>query len=93
MTACDAPNVADLLRILGFRMRGGCGSDLVLETVNAGRAFITTDSGFPVNRLEEALRTNRPFHLRFSSRRRFRCCSERNTGWPGTRKPRILWKP
>lgn len=58
---CDAPNVADLLRILGFRMRGGCGSDVVLETVNAARAFLTTDSGFPVNRLEEALRTNRPF--------------------------------
>ncbi len=59
--SCDAPNVADLLRVLGFRMRGGCGSEVVLETVNAARAFLTTDSGFPVNRLEEALRTNRPF--------------------------------
>jgi hypothetical protein len=58
---CDAANVADLLRILGFRMRGGCGSEVVLETVNAARAFLTTDSGFPVNKLEEALRTNRPF--------------------------------
>jgi hypothetical protein len=63
--ACDAPNVGDLLRILGFRMRGGCGSELVLETVNAGRAFITTDSGFPVNKLEDALRTNRPFSYDF----------------------------
>jgi len=59
--ACDSPNVAELLRILGFRMRGGCGSDVVLETVNERRAFLTTDSGFPVNELEEALRTNRPF--------------------------------
>jgi hypothetical protein len=42
-------------------MRGGCGSEVVLETVNASRAFLTKDSGFPVNRLEEALRTNRPF--------------------------------
>jgi hypothetical protein len=58
---CDAPIVADLTRILGFRMRGGCGSDVVLETVNAARAFLTTDSGFPVNQLEEALRTNHPF--------------------------------
>jgi hypothetical protein len=58
---CDAANVADLLRILGFRMRGGCGSEVVLETVNAARAFLTTDSGFPINRLEEALRTNKPF--------------------------------
>ncbi len=62
---CDSPNVADLLRILGFRMRGGCGSEVVLETVNAGRAFITADSGFPVNRLEEALRTNSPFRYDF----------------------------
>jgi hypothetical protein len=59
--SCDAPNVADLLRVLGFRMRGGCGSEVVLETVNAARAFLTTDSGFPVNQLEDALRTNRPF--------------------------------
>jgi hypothetical protein len=59
--SCDSPKVAEVLRVLGFRMRGGCGSELVLETVNAARAFLTTDSGFPVNRLEESLRTNRPF--------------------------------
>jgi hypothetical protein len=59
--SCDSANVAELLRVLGFRMRGGCGSEVVLETVNAARAFLTTDSGFPVNELEQALRTNRPF--------------------------------
>lgn len=58
---CESPNVAELIRILGFRMRGGCGSEVVLETVNAARAFLTTDSGFPVHELEQALRTNRPF--------------------------------
>ena len=58
---CDSPTVGELLRILGFRIRGGCGSEVVLETVNAARAFLTTDSGFPINVLEEALRTNRPF--------------------------------
>ncbi len=63
--SCDAANVADLLRVLGFRMRGGCGSEVALETVNASRAFITTDSGFPVNQLEESLRTNRPFSYDF----------------------------
>ena len=63
--ACDSPNAAELLRILGFRMRGGCGSDVVLETVNERRAFLTTDSGFPVNDLEQALRTNRPFTYPF----------------------------
>jgi hypothetical protein len=65
--SCDAPNVADLLRVLGFRMRGGCGSEVVLETVNAARAFLTTDSGFPVNQLEEALRTNKPFTYDYRS--------------------------
>ncbi|SPE41604.1 conserved hypothetical protein [Candidatus Sulfopaludibacter sp. SbA3] len=63
--SCDSPKVAELLRVLGFRMRGGCGSEVVLETVNAARAFLTTDSGFPVNKLEEALRTNRPFSYDF----------------------------
>jgi len=62
---CESPTVAELIRILGFRMRGGCGSEVVLETVNASRAFLTTDSGFPVNELEQALRTNRPFSYDF----------------------------
>ena len=60
---CESAVTGDLLRILGYRMRGGCGSDLVLETVNASRAFLTIDSGFPLADLEEALRTNRPFTL------------------------------
>ncbi|MGH9663349.1 MAG: hypothetical protein ACRD9L_02870, partial [Bryobacteraceae bacterium] len=58
---CDSPQTAELLRVLGYRMRGGCGSEVVLETVNATRAFLTIDSGFPVASLEQALRTNRPF--------------------------------
>jgi hypothetical protein len=58
---CDSANAGELLRIIGYRMRGGCGSEVVLETVNATRAFLTTDSGFPLAELEQALRTNRPF--------------------------------
>jgi hypothetical protein len=58
---CESPAVADLLHVLGYRMRGGCGSEVVLETVNAARAFITSDSGFPINALEQALRVDRPF--------------------------------
>ena len=58
---CDSSQTADLLRVIGFRMRGGCGSEVVLETVNAARAFLTSDSGFPTAQLEQALRTNRPF--------------------------------
>jgi hypothetical protein len=59
--ACESAKTAELLRILGYRMRGGCGSEVVLDTVNASRAFLTIDSGFPLAELEQALRTNRPF--------------------------------
>jgi hypothetical protein len=58
---CESANAGELLRIIGYRMRGGCGSEVVLDTVNASRAFLTTDSGFPLAELEQALRTNRPF--------------------------------
>jgi len=58
---CDSTQAADLLRTLGYRMRGGCGTEVVLETVNAARAFLTIDSGFPLAELEQSLRTNRPF--------------------------------
>jgi hypothetical protein len=60
---CESAETGDLLRVLGYRMRGGCGSDVVLETVNASRAFLTIDSGFPLAELEQALRTSRPFTL------------------------------
>ncbi len=58
---CDSTITADLLKVLGYRMRGGCGAEVVLETVNASRAFLTIDSGFPLAELEQALRANRPF--------------------------------
>jgi hypothetical protein len=58
---CESPKTGDLLRVLGYRIRGACGSELVLETVNATRAFLTIDSGFPLAELEQALRTNQPF--------------------------------
>jgi hypothetical protein len=66
---CESTQTGDLLRILGYRMRGGCGSEVVLETVNATRAFLTIDSGFPLAQLEQALRTNRPFTYDFQPTR------------------------
>ncbi|HYI95960.1 MAG TPA: hypothetical protein VEX68_20630 [Bryobacteraceae bacterium] len=62
---CESTKAGDLLRVLGYRMRGGCGSEVVLETVNATRAFLTIDSGFPLAQLEQSLRTNRPFEYDF----------------------------
>ena len=58
---CESSMTGDLLRVLGYRMRGGCGAEVVLETLNASRAFLTIDSGFPLAELEQALRQNRPF--------------------------------
>ena len=66
ISACDSAETGELLKVLGFRMRGGCGAEVVLETVNATRAFLSTDSGFPVAQLEQDLRTNRPFNYNFS---------------------------
>jgi len=66
IATCDSADTGELLKVLGFRMRGGCGSEVVLETVNATRAFLSTDSGFPVAELEQDLRTNRPFRYDFS---------------------------
>jgi hypothetical protein len=62
---CDSTQTGDLLRVLGYRMRGGCGSEVVLETLNATRAFLTIDSGFPLAELEQDLRTNRVFAYDF----------------------------
>ena len=62
---CESTQTNDLLRVLGYRIRGQCGGDLVLETVNAARAFITTDSGFPLAELEQALRTGKPFSYEY----------------------------
>ncbi|HEV2689083.1 MAG TPA: hypothetical protein VGV35_11025, partial [Bryobacteraceae bacterium] len=59
---CESAQTGELLRVLGYRMRGGCGSEVVLETLNATRAFLTIDSGFPLAELEQSLRTNRPFN-------------------------------
>jgi len=67
VATCDSTETGDLLRVLGYRMRGGCGGDLVLETVNPSRAFLTIDSGFPLSNLEQALRTNRPFAYDYKS--------------------------
>jgi hypothetical protein len=61
--ACDSEQTGDLLRVLGYRMRGSCGTDIVLETVNPTRAFLTIDSGFPLTELERDLRANRRFEM------------------------------
>ncbi len=64
--ACDSEETGALLKLLGYRMRGACGGDMVLETVNATRAFLTADSGFPLTQLEQDLRANHRFELPYA---------------------------
>ncbi|MGH9653735.1 MAG: hypothetical protein ACRD6B_09775 [Bryobacteraceae bacterium] len=64
--ACESKQTAQLLHIIGYRMRGSCGGNLVLETVNPTRAFVTIDSGFPLTKLEEDLRANYSFALPYA---------------------------
>ncbi len=64
--ACDSEETGNLLKVLGYRMRGSCGADIVLETVNPTRAFLTVDSGFPLTQLEQDLRANRRFELPYA---------------------------
>ena len=57
-----------LLRVLGYRLRQPCGkSDGFLITADPERAFLTTDSGFPLPALEEAIQHGRDFEYRFPS--------------------------
>jgi len=63
---CDSDQTGDLLKALGYRMRGSCGGDIVLETVNPTRAFLTIDSGFPLTELEQDLRANHKFELAYA---------------------------
>jgi len=61
--ACESEQTAQLLKILGFRLRNECGPTAVLETVNPSRAFLSIDSGFPLADLEHAYRTGKPWRL------------------------------
>ncbi len=67
VATCESTEAGQLLKILGYRLRAGCGDDAVLETVNPSRAFLTIDSGFPLAELEEALRKNQPFRYDYHS--------------------------
>ncbi len=56
-----------LLRVLGFRIREGCGADITFETVDVEQGFLTVDSGFPLAELEDAVRAGKPFAYQYAS--------------------------
>lgn len=56
-----------LMEILGYRLFGGCGQkSATLMTFNPERAFLTSDSGFPLTALEQALESNSAFSYPYS---------------------------
>jgi hypothetical protein len=64
----DCGDATLLLRILGYRTRAGCGhADTFVEVENPDRAFLTTDSGFPLPELERTLQGRGPFRYTFKS--------------------------
>jgi hypothetical protein len=59
-----------LIQILGYKFERGCSpKDASLITVDAERAFLTVDSGFPLTQLEEALQKGTPFAYAFPATR------------------------
>jgi hypothetical protein len=57
-----------LIEILGYQFARGCSSsDASVITADPERAFLTTDSGFPLTELEESLQKGRPFSYDFPS--------------------------
>ncbi|HVN17111.1 MAG TPA: hypothetical protein VMU05_00010 [Dongiaceae bacterium] len=63
---CD--DAGPLLRILGYRVRPNCGEPgSTLQTADPERAFLATDSGFPITALEQALQGGKPFEYAYSS--------------------------
>jgi hypothetical protein len=59
---CESEETAQLLKTLGYRLQNECGSNVVLETVNPSRAFLSIDSAFPLTNLEDAYRRDVAFH-------------------------------
>src|SRR5258708_18722936 len=81
----DCEEALPLLHILGYRLRETCGqNNASLITADAERAFLTTDSGFPLPALENALRQNKPFTYSYLSARVPVLFSE--SDWTGTSK-------
>jgi hypothetical protein len=63
---CD--DAKPLLRILGYRTRENCGDPATsLKTEDPERAFLSTDSGFPIPELEQTLQGGKPFEYAYSS--------------------------
>ncbi|MBV8437878.1 MAG: hypothetical protein JOY95_10235 [Silvibacterium sp.] len=64
----NCADATNLVHILGYVLRYPCGQkNNALVTANPERAFLTTDSGFPLTALEEALDKDAPFSYYYPS--------------------------
>ena len=64
----NCADAANLIHILGYQLRYPCGQkNNVLVTSNPERAFLTTDSGFPLTALEDSLNKDAPFSYYYPS--------------------------
>ncbi len=64
----NCSDAANLTHILGYQLRLPCGQKgNALVTANPERAFLTTDSGFPLTALEDALDKDAPFSYYYPS--------------------------
>ncbi len=64
----DCDDAGKLIDVLGYQFAHGCSpTDASLITADPDRAFLTTDSGFPLTELEESLQKGRPFSFDFPS--------------------------
>jgi hypothetical protein len=64
----NCTDAANLIHILGYQLRLPCGQkNNALVTANPERAFLTTDSGFPLTALEDAIDNDAPFSYYYPS--------------------------
>ncbi len=64
----DCQDAGPLIQTLGYQFAHGCNAhDASVITADPDRAFLTTDSGFPLTSLEEALQKGVPFAVDFPS--------------------------
>jgi hypothetical protein len=64
VTNCE--DAGQLIQTLGYQFAHGCSAtDASLITADPDRAFLATDSGFPLTELEDSLQKGRPFSYDF----------------------------
>ena len=66
LRVANCNDAQQLVHVLGYAFEKTCGQkDAYLSTADAGRAFLTVDSGFPLTQLEEDLQKGVPFSYPF----------------------------